>query len=77
MRLKQVAIAFDQLIGTIVLNCMADETMSAKCWRLRDRFPYKQLRVIIDVLFFFQKQHCREAYESEIDRNQLPKEYRE
>lgn len=74
-RVREVLIAFDQLLNAI-LGGWADETMSARCWRLRQHQPYKALRPVIDGLFFFQPEHCRSSYESEVLRTQLPKDYR-
>ena len=74
-RLREVAIAVDQLANAI-LGGYADETISARCWRLRAVHPYSILRPIVDGLFFWQPQHCRGAYESERLRSQLPAEYR-
>ena len=74
-RAFQVAIAFDQLINAAA-GGYADETMSARCWRLRARRPYRWLRPVIDWIFFWQADHCRTAYESERLRSQLPAEYR-
>lgn len=74
-KLKQVAIAVDRLANTI-LGGYADETISARCWRLRAEPPYKALRVVIDVIFFFQKEHCKQAYESELNRLQSPSSQR-
>lgn len=73
-RVNQVLIAFDQLVNAIC-GGYSDETISARCWRLRASRPYSFLRPIIDRLFFFQRDHCRTAYESEVKRRQLPKEY--
>jgi hypothetical protein len=75
-RVREVLIAFDQLLNAI-LGGWADETMSARCWRLRSFQPYSTLRPVIDRLFFFQLDHCRASYESEVARSQLPKEYRD
>lgn len=79
----QLFIGVDQLIhitlGTIFLpreNHYCDETMSSFAYRLyRDR-GYKHWYRLINHLFFWQKDHCREAYESERDRNHLPPEMR-
>lgn len=72
----QILIAVDQLVNTI-LGGMADETLSARAWRNhmkgRRSWPVK----IIDALFFWQTDHCREAYESEVERKQLPAGYGE
>lgn len=73
-RAFEVLVALDQLANA-VLGGYADETMSARCWRLRARKPYSILRPSIDGLFFWQTDHCRTAYESEVARRQLPKEY--
>jgi hypothetical protein len=61
---------------TVSINALlggwADESLSAHAWRQhlegkRD-WPYQ----LIDTLLFFDDNHCRESYESEIERNQLP-----
>lgn len=75
MRLLEIAIAADQLVNAL-LGGYSDETMSARCWRLRTQKPYRYLRPVIDGLFFWQADHCKAAYESEVQRSQLPKEYR-
>lgn len=76
--LKQFAIAIDQVFNTLVYFKSdgfgyADETLSARAWRLRHKSnAYKW----IDGLFFWQKEHCRASYQSELLRKQLPSEYR-
>lgn len=74
-RVFEVLVAVDQLVNAI-LGGWADETISARCHRLRDHQPFKILRPVIDGLFFFQPNHCQRAYESERLRAQLPAEYR-
>lgn len=69
----QIAIAFDQLANT-VLGGYADETMSARCWRLRRFQPYRFLQPVIDMLFFWQVDHCRRSHEAELARTQAPRE---
>ena len=54
----------------------ADETLSSHCWRwhinqIRD-WPYK----LIDIIFFWEKDHCKNSYESERNRRHLPPELR-
>lgn len=74
---KQIAIAIDQLINTLV-GGMADETVSARAWRLKDSSRrWRYARVFIDALFFWQSEHCYNSYLSEVERKQLPSEYRE
>lgn len=73
MKLMQIAIAVDQLINTL-FGGYADETISARCWRLRERQPYKLLRPVIDGAFFWQDRHCYHAYMAEVMRTQSPRE---
>ena len=69
--LKQVLIAFDQLI-TALLGGWADESLSAHAWRQhlegKRNWPY----LLIDAILFFDGNHCRTSYESELERTQLP-----
>ena len=74
--IKQNLIAFDQLINSW-LGGWADETISARSWRLgRNGGGWHYARIAIDALFFFEKQHCFNAYLSEYDRRQIAAEYR-
>ena len=73
----QVLIAIDQFINTLWYFPkdgfgFADETISARSWRLREQ---SSLYKFINALFFWQANHCRGAYYSEMTRKQLPKEY--
>ena len=71
----QFILAVDQLANTILLG-WADETISARSWRMRGKWgklPYR----LINLLFFWQDNHCKEAYESEQQRLHLAAEYRE
>lgn len=70
MSLKQIAIAIDQLLNTL-LGGMADETLSARAHRTGSAWEY-----VIDTLFFWQPDHCADSYRSEKERKQLPQEYR-
>ena len=73
--LKQILIALDQLVNAL-FGGWADETLSARCWRCRDRQPFKLLEPVIGRLFF-DPSHCLESYLSERRRFQLPPEYRQ
>lgn len=73
--IEQNAIAFDQQLNAL-LGGMADETLSARAYRNRNvskgwNTAYK----VINKIFFWQKDHCYEAYLSEMNRKQLPVEY--
>ncbi len=68
---KCVLIALDQLANTVA-GGYPDETLSARCWRLRLRKPWCYLRAVIDGLFFFDPDHCRTSFESEVARKHSP-----
>lgn len=76
-QLKQVLIAFDQLVNTLFLG-WADETISARSYRLSDEsYKWYVAMQFIDLLFFFEPEHCYKSYISEKQRKHLPIEYRE
>jgi len=72
---QQVAIAIDQLINA-VCGGWADESISARAYRMRHRWPFKAYRFLIDLLFFFDRNHCQTSYEAEKLRLHLPPELR-
>lgn len=73
-RLFQSLIAFDQFANTLLGSGWADETLSAYSWRTRDTSPWRKR--IVDALLFWDRDHCKESYASELERKQLPPEYR-
>lgn len=75
-RLEQIPIAIDQLINTIC-GGWADETISSVAWRKRNEGKgWEMLRQVIDGLFFWQEEHCLNAFRSETERRHLPPEMR-
>lgn len=79
--MKQILIAVDQLLNSLLFflpgGCWADETLSARAWRCRAMAPFNMLQPVIDRLFFWDKEHCRTSFESEVERRQSPPEERE
>ncbi|MCK3655816.1 DNA helicase UvrD [Pasteurellaceae bacterium Macca] len=78
--LKQVFIGLDQFINTLAFG-YADETISSRCYRKYilqgdKKWRWKILYHVVNGLFF-DKNHCKEAYESEIERKQYPAFYRQ
>lgn len=72
----RLALAIDQLLNVLICNGEPDETMSSAAYRMeRDGRFWGFMRPVIDVLFWFQKDHCRKAYESELLRLQYNKEF--
>lgn len=76
--LNQVMIAVDQLINALIPGGWADETLSARCWRLRARPAWDIARRVIDsaALLGGDKNHCEASYRSEMLRLQSPPETR-
>jgi len=75
--LKQVSIAVDQLLNALS-GGYADETLSARAWRTEyaGKMWGRILRPVIDALFFFDPDHCRNSFLSEVDRLHFPPAYR-
>ena len=67
----QVLIALDQLANAL-FGGWADETLSAHAHRA----GWGWRRKAINALFFWQADHCRAAYEAEMERRQMAPEYR-
>lgn len=71
----RVAVAFDQVANTI-LRGQPDEMLSAKAYRMRHRRSWPMQ--LIDWLFLHatgQHAHCKDAYDKERARAQLPAGY--
>ena len=71
---KAIFVALDQLANAL-LGGWPDETISSRAHRRRlNGKPF--LANLIDRLFWFDRDHCRESYESEREGRQLPPEAR-
>jgi len=68
--IKNVLIAIDQLVNAL-LGGWCDETLSSHAHR-----SCKPLAKVIDLLMFFDPDHCRRSFYSERSRSQLPPEMR-
>lgn len=71
--LWQNALALDQLANTL-LGGYADETLSSRAYRAdQSGRPWGKItRPLIDTLFFWQTDHCHNAWVSEVQRRHLP-----
>lgn len=70
-RIYQSLIALDQLVNALLFGGWADETLSSRSYR-----EYPRLAKVIDIIFWFDKDHCYESYVSERLRLQAPPETR-
>lgn len=73
--LKAVLIAADQLVNALLAG-WPDETLSSRAFRWEKTGVRKWPRRLIDRLFFWEKQHCFQSYQSEREGRQLPPEFR-
>ena len=76
-RIYQIIIALDQLANALAFG-WADETFSARCWRQRhkNRF-WGFMRCLVDSVFFFEKNHCKQAFCNELLDVHKGSEYQE
>lgn len=79
--LKQLLIAIDQLLNTIIgtiffYRSWADETLSSLCYRLHKSGKCSWPMFLVDKIFFWEKEHCKQSFESEKLGRQLPPEAR-
>ena len=67
-----VLIAIDQLANTI-LGGYPDETISSRVYRYsKEHRCANVIRIVLDLVFRpWGENHCKEAYESELERNHL------
>ena len=72
---KNLFIAFDQLANAF-LGGWPDETLSSRAWRRDLEDDVSWPRKLIDAIFFWESDHCRDAYYSEVERRQCPPELR-
>lgn len=70
----QFLIAIDQVLNAAFLG-YADETLSARAYRLRNKGWNTQYK-LINRLFFWQGDHCKSSFMNELKRKHLPVEYR-
>lgn len=70
----QILVALDQLVNTLI-GGYPDETLSSRAHRRRLRGK-GDCAWVIDHIFFWQDEHCKASYESELERAHLPPELR-
>ncbi|PHS23493.1 MAG: hypothetical protein COA83_09650 [Methylophaga sp.] len=80
-RILQLLIALDQMVNVVISLAIgggwADETISARAYRTKGVNKYWLITYkTINHIFFWQIDHCEQAYESEKNQKQLPPRYR-
>jgi hypothetical protein len=75
--LLHLLIAIDQLANAL-LGGAPDETLSARAYRAEQQGKLlgRVFRPLIDAIFWLDPDHCRNAYNAEFRKLQLPEDYR-
>lgn len=74
--LKNILVALTQLLNT-VLGGYPDESTSSRAHRQRRvKLRWDVTRRLINMVFFWEQDHCRDAYLSEAAYRQMPPEFR-
>lgn len=81
MAVPQFLIALDQLVNSLIQleddPGWADETLSSRAYRMAPvSRGWARMRRLIDWLIFWEKDHCRLAFEIEVERQQSPPQQR-
>ena len=73
--IHRVAVSADQFVN-VLLGGNIDETLSSRCFRNSQKYWYAAVaRVVLDLIFRpCGKDHCYQAYLSEVNRRHLWKE---
>src|SRR5690625_816445 len=72
----QLLIAIDQLVNAALFG-WADETLSSRAYRTQYKRRWRVIMRGINGIFFWQEDHCRDAYLFERDKGHVPPEFRE
>ena len=80
-RILNLLIAVDQLLWVLLTlgKGHPDETISAALWRMEQqgKIAGRVFRPLVDLLFLpIEKDHCYQAWLSEVQRSQLPSAYK-
>ena len=80
-RILNILIAIDQLLWVLLTlgKGYPDETISAALWRMEQqgKIAGRVFRPLVDLLFRpIERDHCRNAWLSEVQRSQLPSAYK-
>lgn len=74
---RNVLLSIDQF-GNVLLFGSADETISARSYRKGEKEGHRGWKVMqrfVDTLFWFEKDHTKNAYEAEQARCHMPSDY--
>ena len=61
-----VAQWLSQGLNTVVFAGNPNMTFSARCYVNRDEKVWATVHKLVNILFFFQPEHCKQAYETDV-----------
>lgn len=73
--LVNVFTAASQTVNALAAGA-PDESLSSRAHRLQHRAGWRVVRRVVNAVFWWQADHCLEAWQSERARRQLPPELR-
>jgi hypothetical protein len=64
--LTKTGSAFSQILNTMLLQGDPNESISGRSYRLRDNKYWGISYKLVNMLFFLQEDHCKEAYDKDL-----------
>ena len=71
----KIGIALTQGMNAVI-GGWPDESISSRSYRQRHKAFWGKMYVVINYIFFWQKDHCKKAYNAEVERRHSPPETR-
>lgn len=66
--LVDLSVVCSQTVNTLVLRGSPDETVSARCYRLREQPRWRTAYHVINAIFFWQADHCASSFATDVAR---------
>ena len=66
MMIDNLITGLSALLNALTFTGLRYETLSARCWRSRNHWFFGSLKDLINTIFFWQDNHCKEIYELEL-----------
>jgi hypothetical protein len=73
-RAREIGVGLTQLLNAFC-GGYASECFSSRCWRLREYRPFNVVYRVVNVIFFWQPNHCKASYDAQVARWNVPADY--
>jgi hypothetical protein len=64
-----ICIMLSQMGNCLLLAGNPDQTISSRCWSNKDEPVWKQIRIAIDIIFFFHQNHCQNSHARDVENS--------